>query len=139
MLVATGEGVGYMLTTLYTVWRGLPPAVRLYVNDHSPTVLDNLASYTEATFAGYDRILIANPVRDVDIELGAIRVQWDEVSFAPSTHLKDRVRVFGYFVTDFLGAFVLWAERFPVRVYVQESSDLIRFIPTLGGLSEFTG
>lgn len=139
MLVAPAEGVAYMLTTLYTVWRGLPPAVRLYTNDLSPTVLSTLADFDQATFPGYDRILISNPVRDVDPDLGAIRVRWNEVSFELTTHLPDRLRVFGYYVTDFLGAFVLWAERFPKRIYLQDPGDSISLVPTLGGLSEFTG
>lgn len=139
MLVAPAEGVGYMLTTLFTVWRAIPPAVRLYTNDLSPTILSSLASFTQADFPGYDRILLSNPVRSVDIVAGSIKVEWDPVVFQPTSSLKTRTRIYGYYVTDFLGAFCLWAERFPVRVYLQDPTESISFIPTLGMLSEFTG
>ena len=139
MLVVTAEGEIVLLTTIVVASTAFPFRVHLYVNDHSPSVTDLLADYVEAGFPGYVAAQTLGGALSVDVINQSGKIEWSSVEFKPSSALPDRLRVFGYYVTDPLNVFCLWAERFPQRVFLRDPGDAVVFRPTLGSLSEFTG
>jgi len=48
-------------------------------------------------------------------------------------------RVYGCFITDSTGLILLWAERFPRRLWIRKGGQQFSLLPKFGALSEFTG
>lgn len=139
MIVVTADGEYVLLNAIAIAAIAAPFKARLYVNDHSPEATDTLASFTEASFPGYSPAILIPDGVQLDIITQSFRLNFLSASFSPNTFLKDRPRMYGYFVTDFLNTFCIFAERFPNRIYLEGPTDIINFRTFLGSLSEFTG
>jgi len=88
--------------------------LHLFVNDHSPTVGDTLASYTECTTAGYAPQVIPPAAWTVapPVAHAVLIVQTNPRRFVPDSTAVP-VLIYGYFVSDELGRFA-WAEAFTI-------------------------
>lgn len=104
-------------------------AVGLFVNNHTPSLTDTDADYTEATFPGY-----------AQQGIGAI------VSYGQAAHVANVVfnatvftrsggagseTVYGYFVIDPVAGVILFAQLFPVPIVISVVGQSVVVIPEL--------
>jgi hypothetical protein len=139
MIVVPAEGTGVMMEVLRRFFQLFPPRLRLYTNDMSPNLFDDLSDYDEAAFPGYSFVSLSGLTLTPLLSPPSIALIGNAVTFTPSTSLPGPRRMYGYFVTDFLTGRVLWAERFPKRVFVSTPADHIIVVPRIGAITEFSG
>ena len=138
MLVVPQGGNIALLELLRASWAAAKPVLVLYRNDVSPSLTSTLADFEPSTFPG------AIP-HNLDFGAAAIDATdhaYLEASILTYVSLADPVepeRVFGCYVTDSTGLILLWAERFPRRLWIRKAGQEFSILPKFGALSEFTG
>lgn len=108
-------------------------AIRLFVNDHTPTKDDTIDTYTElpSTDSSYNPISLIGDDWTVESNSGVTEAVHPQVTFT----LEDAHTVYGYYVTDSSGDNLLLAERFEDGPYDIQPVDEIRINPKV----EFAG
>ncbi len=139
MLVVPLLGNGFLQEVIRTYFRVIPPVLHLFTNDYIPTLLSDTPDFTEANYPGYVSQFTSWPNPPPSPDFPFLFFTGDPLTFAPSSALTNRTRIYGYYVTNFIGNQLLWAERFPVRVYFSDPRDSIVISPKFGALSEFSG
>lgn len=96
----------------------------LYQNDHTPTELDAVTAYQEATFSGYVNVALNNwGAIFTDPADGAAKSLHDEVTFTHNGGPVPNV-IFGYFVHK-PAAGLLFAEKFGTAISMSNLADEI--------------
>jgi len=139
MLVVPIIGNGFLQEVVRTSFRVLPPVMHLFVNDVIPDLSSHFGTFAEASYPGYAPQNTSWPNPPPNPDFPYLYFRGDPLTFQPTSSLTTRTRIYGYFVTAFVGTIVLWAERFPVRVFFEDSRDGVVVIPKFGCLSEFSG
>lgn len=110
--------------------------LRLFVNDRLPTPTDTVDAYDEATFPGYQPIVLIRDDWDVRLSTPPAPPEPPEVVAVIQTFTRtqegDPDDVYGYYLTDDDGALCAPAARFvdgPVRT--EFANDRIRVEPAL--------
>lgn len=139
MLVVPLLGNGNLQEVLRRYLVLFKPRYRLYTNDYSPDLATVIGNFVEAGYPGYLPTLadFNSPAPQPDFPF--LYFKGVPILFQPSSALPTPLRMFGYFVTDFLTGNVLWAERFPKRIFFSDPRDKLVIIPKFGALSEFSG
>lgn len=101
--------------------------LRLFSNNHVPSNADTIASYTEATFAGYLAISLADP--------GASTVTGHVASatFAAATFTctSGSQNVYGWYLTDTAGTKLYYAQADPAAPVTVSSAGLNTYTVTV--------
>jgi len=139
MVVVPAIGTGVMMTILRLFWAAGNPRLHLYTNDYSPTLLSDLPDFVQAAYPGYAPQPVAGMVLTPLLNPLSIALIGDALTFSPTSAFAPRVRIYGYYVTQFLGGQILWAERLPKRLYFSEPADSLVLTPQIGAVTEFTG
>lgn len=120
--------VGEVLLLSYALNKIAPGAsvrLKLFSNNYTPVEGSVIASFTEATTAGYAAITLTNTDWTVETAAGvttAAHIQKTFTLTGAGTH-------YGYYITDIAGTGLLWAERF---------DDAPHNIPSGGGTEKIT-
>jgi len=139
VLVVPLIGNGNLQEVIRTYFRVVPPVIHLYVNDYIPDLNSSGISFVEATYPGYLSQFTSWPNPPPSPDFPYLYFRGAPNTFRPSGVLTTRTRIYGYYVTDFISTNVLWAERFPIRIFFQDTRDSLVIIPKFGSLSEFSG
>ena len=107
-------------------------SLRLYRNDLTPGAGSTLASFTEATFAGYFRQDLPRADWGVPVIVSGRAVSTYEGAAVKWTATSGTQEIFGYYVVAPATAKVAWAERFnEPREMV--TGSMLEIVPTLTG------
>lgn len=87
------------------------PVLHLYTNDYTPNETSTIASFTEASQAGYTPITLAGSLWTTTTGAATTAV-YSEVTFNFTTN----VTCWGYYVTSSAGD-LLWAEKFGEQAF----------------------
>lgn len=139
MVVVPVIGTGLMMTILRLFWLAGNPRLHLYVNDYSPVLFSDVPDFVEAAYPGYGPQPVAGMVLTPLVNPLSFALIGDALTFSPTAAFFPRVRIFGYYVTQFLGGQILWAERLPKRLYFSGPADSLVVTPQIGAVTEFTG
>jgi len=114
----------------------VPDQLLLFVNNAQVGATTVIGDLTEATFPGYARGAMANPVTDPTVDSESRTVtEWDELTFTASGASTEDV--YGYAVLDDVGA-LLWAEKFDLFIPMRVASALLKITPILRNASRFS-
>lgn len=139
MLVVCNDGSLRLLEIVRASFNLHPVRVGLYQNDLLPTLLSTVADFTPCSFPGYVSQLLNWPDAASVDPSGHGVIEASTVTWKVTADVSPRQRVYGYFVTTGSGTDLLWAERFPSRVWLQCANELLGLRCRFGGLSEFSG
>lgn len=109
----------------------------LFANDHTPGLADTLASYTDPVWSGYAPIdvpLAAWILSSMTGHVGGLQAL--DIVFT-NTSPSDWP-VFGYYVTDAGGSFLVAAARFDIAPKMVLSGSFVQVTPQLGTYSGLT-
>lgn len=110
-------------------------SLRLYRNDYTPVAGSVLASFLEATFAGYFRhTLLRSGWGAPSIVAGRARVEYT-ASVTDWTCTAGSQTIYGYYVVAPASGAVAWAERFTDPVNLAASGKLV-VLPRFTGRGE---
>jgi hypothetical protein len=117
MLVVPRDGTLALMQFLAT-GRQLSPFAALFTNNVTPDHTATLATFTEATFAGYHRIAMGPPSGVALLPSGATRLTWGQVVWR-AMPLMPIETVYGVFVVQLDAALVLrllWCEKMTPKI-----------------------
>src|ERR1051326_1631929 len=108
-----------------------PFTVRLFKNNHKPSVDDTVADYTEATFGGYaGQLLGTMGTITWDNTLKIWWVQWDPLTFAgDGTGGTDTI--YGYYITGNDGSLLSAVKRDAGTISMGAAGSYYNVIPKL--------
>jgi hypothetical protein len=89
-----------------------PYRARLFTNNYTPTRDVELADVTEAAFPGYAPIDLYAPDWTDPIDVNGAAVSWYTMAPVVWQALSGSTWCYGYYVTDWANAVLLWAARF---------------------------
>ena len=84
--------------------------MRLFTNNHTPTVLDTTANYTEGAWSGYAAVPLTGWIPSTINGLGQAQSNPSPAGFGNNSGSPQIV--YGYYVTDSTGTVLLGAELF---------------------------
>lgn len=129
MLILTEYGSQAFLKNVVGVDRNYLWFLKLFINDHHPTINDTAADYYQPDFAGYDKIMILN--WRVERDGLVLRAVAEEAQWRVFCDLEVELPVFGYYVTD-LSDKLMYAERFTGAPFmIQKANSSICVTPVL--------
>jgi lipoprotein-anchoring transpeptidase ErfK/SrfK len=115
-----------LLETMLNKTAATDVKLKLYTNNRTPAEGDAIASYTESTGTGYVAITLTGASWTVATATGTTTAEYAQQTF---TYTGAEANIYGYYVTNFSGAQILWAELF---------SDGPYSIPSGGGSVKIT-
>ena len=129
MLVVTKEGLRIFMRAVLAAWPTL--TLRLFVNDIDPTEETVLSDVTQATFPGYEPIVIMSWTNPYQVE-DATNVETDEQPrlFTQSYPADPVQTVYGYMVTS-PWPHLLWAERAATPIAMLGVNQMVTVRPSL--------
>lgn len=125
-----------MLTTLKLDWNAAELKIGLFTNNVSPTKTSTLATFTEATFSGYTRLVLNAFEGPTNIganvwQLSHANVIWQSTAPTPAEN------VWGYVVADSSWTTLMWAEKFGSAIPVSVTGAVVLIGPRITGQSLF--
>lgn len=138
MLVVPQTGNVDLMEIIRAEWVANKPTLHVYKNDYSPTLLSTIPDFVESDFDGYAPVTLdfANPAVDATDH---VYIQAATATFNMTGNGNLPQRAFGIYVLDSTGLVLLFAERFPRRLWLRVKPAQFSVVPKFGGLSEFTG
>lgn len=139
MIVVPDDGSAWLLQQLRPVFNAGPLACNLYQNDYFPTLNSVIADFTDATYPGYVRQNVNFPNAEQFDPQGHCFIVGNALTFLSTGAPQPHQRIYGYYISNAAGNRIVWAERFPRRVWVRQAGVQIVLSPRFGALTEWTG
>jgi len=100
--------------------------IHLYTNNHTPTIGDTLANYTECTDPMYPAVSMTGANWSFANNAGVCTATYQQITW----NFGGNVTLYGYYVTDAANGKVCWAEKFSTPINLGSGQGLI-LIPQL--------
>jgi hypothetical protein len=126
MIVFTHYGFETVIKNIVGVEPNYLWYVRLFSNDHHPTVDDKIDSYIESDFQGYDRQMLLNwKYENKSKQIVASNLIWNIFN-----DVGEECKVYGYNVVDYSGN-LIYSERFAGAPFLLSEAGSINLTPCL--------